>query len=226
MKYMIHACPSREWFVYGYMIPEMTRQGIEPSDIEIWMDRNGDGNLLSCMKAFLKCGENEDEENDGTWHLQDDVILSGDFAKKTLRYDRGIVCGFGRKGWQQLPPESGTVPAVYMWNSFPCIRIPDRIAAECAEWTLKDAIYRETYHEYAALGKCDDSFWYDFLVEVHGDMRVTNLDPNIVEHADFLIGGSVLHKRDEEVRSSWWRDQEAFDRAVEKINELKAGMRS
>ena len=42
MKFLIHACPKRDWFVEGYIIPEMVRQGIDRSDIEVWMDRNGD----------------------------------------------------------------------------------------------------------------------------------------------------------------------------------------
>ena len=100
MRYLIHACPAREWFVEGYMVPEMKRQGIPEEEIEIWMDRNGDGNLMSCMKSFEECGK----RNGGTWHLQDDVVLASDFAEKTRTHDDGLVCGFGRIGWQS--PES------------------------------------------------------------------------------------------------------------------------
>lgn len=217
MKFLIHACPKREWFVYGYIIPEMVRQGIDRDDIEVWMDRNGDGNLKSCVKSFAS----RKGIDGGTWHLQDDVALAGDFAEKAEQYDDGIVCGFGRKEWQPIGPMSGNVPAVFMWNSFPCIRIPNDIAVEFSEWVTTDAAYRDTYREAIEHNKADDTLWFDFITEKHLDMYITNLDPNIVEHIDDLIGGSVLHKRDGLVRSSWWTDTKAVERAEARIKELQ-----
>lgn len=216
-KYMIHACPKREWFVNGYIVPEMLRQGIDRDDIEIWMDSNGDGNLTSCIKSFMSL----DGIEGGTWHIQDDVALSGDFKEKTEQHDDGVVCGFGRKEWQPIKPKSGRVPAVYIWNSFPCIRIPNKIAAQFAEWVTTDAAYRDTYRELVERNKADDTLWFDFFVEEYMYTYITNLEPNIVEHIDDLIGGSVLHKRDGLVRSSWWTDTEAVERAENRIQELQ-----
>lgn len=218
MRYLIHACPAREWFVEGYMVPEMKRQGIPEEEIEIWMDRNGDGNLISCMKSFEECGKRDG----GTWHLQDDVVLASDFAEKTRTHDDGLVCGFGRIGWQQLEPMPGKVSAVFMWNSFQCIRIPDEIAGECAKWFYEDAAFRDIYRRNVEENKYDDSFFYDFICEAHMDMTVLNLVPSIVDHGDCLTGGSVINgDRTIWARSSWWEDDEAFRRAQDIVKELR-----
>lgn len=216
MRYMIHACPRREWFVQGYMIPEMTRQGIDPEDIEVWMDSNGDGNLFSCMKSFDACGKRDG----GTWHLQDDIVFASNFAEMTRKFDYGITCGFGRREWQPLPAETGTVPAIHMWMSFQCIRIPDKLAGECAEWFFTDALYRDSYKNEVEQNKYDDSFWFDFIQEAHSEVRVTNIAPNIVDHVDFLLGGSVLHRREDTARSSWWEDDAALRRLENMIDKI------
>ena len=69
MKYMIHACPQRMWYVEEFLVPSMRDQDIRPDEIEIRCDTEGKGNLLSCMESFRDCGERPG----GTWHLQDDV---------------------------------------------------------------------------------------------------------------------------------------------------------
>ena len=51
-QYIIHACLDREWYVDEFLIPSMIEQGIPKENIEVWMDRNRDGCLLSCMKCF------------------------------------------------------------------------------------------------------------------------------------------------------------------------------
>lgn len=218
MRYLIHACPQRAWYVSGYMIPEMKRQGIPEEEIEVWMDSNRDGNLISCMKSF----EDSGKRDGGTWHIQDDAILASNFAEKTREHDEGIVCAFGRNEWQLLTPMSGIVPTVFMWHSFQCIRIPDKIAGECAAWFFEDAAYREVYRQNVEENKYDDSFWYDFMCEKHLDMRVLNLEPNIAEHGDGLLGGSVINQeREVWARSSYWNDDEAFKRAQDKVKELR-----
>ena len=192
----------------------MVAQGILRENIEVWMDRNGDGNLLSCMKCFQECGKRDS----GRWHLQDDVVISSDFREKTEKYNDGVVTGFMRIEWQSLTPTAGRVPAVYMFNSFQCIRIPDKIAGECAEWFFTDAAYREQYKEQVEINKCDDSFWYDFYVECHTEDYVMNLKPSIVDHVDFLIGGSVINKwRGHYARGDLWEDDEAYENLKAKL---------
>lgn len=203
-QYIIHACLDREWYVDEFLIPSMIEQGIPKENIEVWMDRNRDGCLISCMKCFQYCGT----KDSGRWHLQDDVVLARDFKKRTEEYDSGIVAGFFHREWQPLTPRFGKVHPVYLWNSFQCIRIPDDIAGGCAEWFFNDAMFRDAYEPAVRVNKMDDSVFYDYIQEVHGDMMVTNLAPSLVDHVDFLIGGSVINSnRDHEARSDEWADE-------------------
>ena len=192
----------------------MIEQGIPPDNIDVWLDSNKDGCLFSCMKCFEYVGK----KGGGRWHLQDDVCISSDFREKTEKYDEGVVTGFMRNEWQALSPKAGKVPAVYMWNSFQCIRIPDELAGECAEWFFTDAAYRDTYKESVELNKHDDSLWYDFFVERHTEDWVFNLAPSIVEHVDWLIGGSVINKwRGKAARGDLWEDDEAIEKLTKKL---------
>ena len=189
MKYMIHACPQRMWYVNDYLIPSMRAQGI--ADIEIWNDTEGKGNLFSCMESFRACGEREG----GTWHLQDDVLICRDFAERTRLYDDGIVCGFACRNFGLSVQERGLVPMVFLWYSFPCIRIPNELAGECAAWFFDDAMHRTQYAQHVFERKHDDYLWRQFLLERHRDAWVTNLAPNLVEHIDHLIGGTLINQQ-------------------------------
>lgn len=211
IKFMIHACKARMWYVNDFMIPQMTEQGIPRESIRVWLDDTGKGNLISCMDSFLECGKS----NGHTWHLQDDILLCRDFVERIRGHPEGVVCGFYYIGFEDFEPQAGRVPAVFMWNSFPCIRIPDRIAGECAEWFYNDARYRDEYQDWVKSGKHDDGFWHDFYIEQHKEDWVFNMKPNLAEHVDYLIGGSVVNKwRGHMCRSSSWEDEEL-------INELK-----
>lgn len=214
-QYIIHACLEREWYVREYLIPSMLEQGIREDQIDLWLDVNRDGNLFSCMKCFKWCGEND---KGGRWHLQDDVVIARDFRERTEAYDSGIAAGFVREEWQTLTMKSGHVPAVYLWNSFQCIRIPDEIAGECAEWFFTDAAYRDTYKEAVSRNKMDDSLFYDFITEWHLGDTVLNLEPSLVDHIDFLLGGSVINReRNGAARGDRWKDEESFEKLKEKL---------
>lgn len=192
----------------------MMEQGIPEENIEVWLDKDRDGCLLSCMKCFQYCGT----KGGGRWHLQDDAMIARNFREQTEKYNDGVVTGFMRKEWQGLTPKAGRVPAVYMWNSFLCIRIPDDIAGECAEWFFTDAAYRDTYKDFVDRNNGDDSLWYDFFVERHTEEWVYNIAPSIVEHIDFLIGGSIVNKqRGHEARGDLWEDEEAFEEMRAKL---------
>ena len=213
-EYVIHACPQREWYVNDYLIPSMLEQGIPRENIEVWLDDTHMGNLISCMKCFEHYGT----KGGGRWHLQDDVCISSDFAEKTAQYDDGIVCGFFRHDWQCMQARHGSVPAVFMWNSFQCVRIPDELAGECAEWFFLDAAWRDTYKEQVQENKYDDSMFYDFIIEKHLELRVQNLKPSIVDHIDFLLGGSIVNEwRGYIARGEYWEDTEAFNRMKDKL---------
>lgn len=163
-RVLIHACEERMWYVKDYLIPSLREQGVFP---EIWLD-DGRGNLLSCMESFKNS-----PRNGGTWHLQDDVVICKDFSDRTRKFNHGLVYGFygGSDGF-----------------SFPCVRIPNDYARECAEWFFQ--IGREKYKDYAESGKMDDTFFNLFWTE--NRIPYTVLFPCLVDHIDFLIGGSVL----------------------------------
>lgn len=216
MKYMIHACQSRLWYVTEYLIPSMKEQGIEPEEIETWLDTEGKGNLISCMDSFRTCNGN------GTWHLQDDVVICSDFAARTKEHDDGIVCGYAyQKDVNRLGPRIGYVAPEDMWWSFPCIRIPDEIAFECAEWFYNWAYRRNEYHEYISAGKYDDYLFLEFLKLRHGDIQVLNLAPNLVDHIDYLIGGSAINRDRGTVlsRTAFWKEPWIVDDLERKLNE-------
>ena len=86
-RFMIHTCLQREWYVRDYLIPDMIGQGIPEENIEVWLDSERRGNLTSCLESFEAAGR----RGSGRWHLQDDVLISKDFAEKTAEFDDGIV---------------------------------------------------------------------------------------------------------------------------------------
>ena len=52
MKYMIHSCDKRLWYVNEYLIPSMKEQGIKNEDIIIWNDDKHHGNLGSYIDSY------------------------------------------------------------------------------------------------------------------------------------------------------------------------------
>ena len=205
VKVMIHAVPERMWYVEGFQIPALERQGAD--EIRVWCDDERRGNLRSCMDAFAAC------DGDGaTWHIQDDVLLCRDFIERCRSFDDGVVFGFCCVYFLDDPAQTGRVYMPDAWHSFQCVRIPDAWARECAEWYFsgawEDALEGAELTVLNAAGKGDDGFFREFLLERHGDGTVTNAKPNLVEHVDLLLGGSVLHKyRDYPARAHYWHDE-------------------
>ena len=148
-KYMIHAYPKRMWYVEGYIVPSLIAQGIPEEDIIVWNDTAGEGTLRACMNSFLSC-----EGEGGTWHLQDDVAICSDFKERTEWYDSGLVCGFSSRMYDgEHDYKIGAVHRKNMWFSFPCIRIPDPWARECANWVLNEIIGNPVYKQFWEKGR-------------------------------------------------------------------------
>ena len=217
---MIHACPKRMWYVEEYMIPSMLAQGINEEDVTVYNDTEGDGNLKSCLKSFASVPDN----GDGVWHLQDDLLLSSDFKRKSERYDFGIVYGFSgyydkneRTGEWFNP---GIVKPRYMWSSFQCVRIPNYIVHKFVRWFRQYIQNNPVYREQVQSGKCDDWFFREYLRCILPDIDVLNLAPNIVDHVDQLIGGSVINgaRNLPEYRARFWEEEELFEELERKIN--------
>ena len=220
-KILIHACPKRMWYVEGFLIPSLKRQGL--NDIEVACDTEGKGNLAMCIETFAECGKHDGD----TWHLQDDVLACRDFAERIDIEEDVVVCGFCHTLFEPFNrPMPGYAPAVFMYNSFPCIRIPNRIAGEFADWYEHDARHRPNYKTWVESGIHDDGFWHDFFEEKHGHDFVWNLVPNLVEHVDWLIGGSTINEwRGYVCRSAYWEDEELVKELAERITNYKLSQR-
>lgn len=223
MRYMIHSTPSRQWYVDDFLIPSMLQQGIKEKEIDVRCDTEGKGNLTACMSSFLYCGQNT---ADGTWHLQDDVIISRNFAELTQKYNSGVVCAAVVKDWGPDYTKIGIQPAQNHWYSFQCIRIPDSLAGECAVWFFTDASKRQDYKFQSRIRrkKHDDDFFRYFLLEKHPDMQILNLKPNLVDHIDYLIGGSLINdERERKVnRMIWFEDDDLADELEVRLKQYRA----
>ena len=210
MKVLIHACPARMWYVEEFLVPSLLAQDVPRGDIEIWNDTAKRGNLLSFMESCAaRTGDG------GTWHIQDDVLLCRDFAKRCEEYDaetNRVVYGFCCERFTDNVDQTGLVHQPDSWHSFQCVRIPDAYARECAEWFFTDAQHRWIFKNWASTGKMDDSFFWSFMEDRHPGDLVRNAAPNLVNHVDWLIGGSVLSSwRGYIAASDLWEDDELLE---------------
>ena len=215
-KYMIHACPPRMWYVNEFLVPSMLEQGIPREDITVFNDTEGLGNLTACLTAFASL-----PKKGGTWHLQDDVVISADFAERTKKYDKGVVFGFCNRWFKDDIDITGEVYAEDMWHSFQCVRIPNNYAHELVEWIKSGALkkYAEAYVLYE-LNKGDDTIFREFFLEQHGTETAVNLKPNIVNHIDYMIGGPVTNQwRGFIAGSDLWEDSSILTELKAKLKE-------
>lgn len=212
MKVLIHAYPKRMWYVEGWLVPELERQGAD--EIEIWNDAEGKGNLRACLESFAaRTGDG------GTWHIQDDVLLCRDFVQRCREHDEGVVYGFCNVQFTDDPAQTGVVSVEDAWHSFQCLRIPDAYARECVAWFEGPGRTSGLYPIWISSGKMDDDMFRTFLLDRHGRETVENLRPNLVEHVDWIIGGSILSPwRGYIARAHFWDDEEL-------VRELKESVR-
>lgn len=216
MNVIIHSCDKRLWYVDEYLIPALREQGIEA---QIHNDDNHRGNLWAYIDSFRQMGD-----EGGTWHLEDDVFPCNRFAENASEHDDGIVFGFyHRFGNDEYAP--GWVPVSKAGYSFPCFRMPNRIASEFAEWFLSDARHRDMYREWVNDNKHIDSFMLNFLRECYPEEKVYNLKPSIVEHIDEYIGGSVVnHWRDGWCKAEDFEDEEIIEELRVKLVKRNASL--
>lgn len=191
VRYLIHATPKRMWYVEDYLIPSLFDQGIDY--VDVWEDIYNEGNLISCMKSFEDCGQYPG----GTWHLQDDVLICRDFAEKTKKVGNEILCGF--------TCDKFAMPR--MQYSFPCIYIPNKYASDCARWFFEPK-QQESFSNFIQRRKCDDEVFMAYAQEHKLPYR--NLNPCLVEHIDWMLGGSVAnHDRfEKQIRAKFWEDED------------------
>lgn len=210
MKYLIHAIPGRIKYVNNHLIPSMISQGIKEEEILVYEDAAADGNLTSTLKSIFF---NIPDNYECTWHLQDDVIISSNFAVETRRYDLpldySVVCGFCSIYDKE---KAGEVYPKDMWYSFQCIKINNELAHEFARWVIKQWNDSEgKYWLQISNNKYDDYLFKSFMESEHPDMEVYNLAPNIVDHIDYLIGGSSLCDRKELMKSKYFKEPKLIE---------------
>ena len=206
-KYLIHAMPKRMWYVEQYLIPSMIEQGIAKEDIQVYNDVEKEGNLKAWLKSIDLCPN----DSGGTWHLQDDVCIGSRFKELTEKHDNFIVCGF--KSEYDGPTPAGEVPIQKMWFSFPCIRIPNKILHEAKKWIEEGIIGNPVYTSWWKRGVNDDLLFRRYVWEQYPATYVLNLDPNIVDHIDYLIGGTVNSNARglKQIRAIYWEDKDITD---------------
>lgn len=205
-KYRIHTYPGRLWYVNDFMIPSMLEQGINKADISIYNDEAGDGNLESCMNSFANTIGGK---NDFMWYLQDDILISSDFKEKTEQLDNDkdvpeIICAYGFR--KRKPPR--VQDKKEMWLSMQCVRLPNYIANGCSKWYYEFVQYNTQYRKRVKGKKSDDVILYHYVQQFYSG-KILNLIPNLVDHIDTLIGGSVINKqRTSESVSIYWNEPE------------------
>ena len=223
--YLIHACNQRMWYVKEYLIPSMMLQGIPAENIFVYRDYNEIGNLRafvdSCNRLVHKCELNS---IDGIWHLQDDVIISNDFAQKTQLYDNGLVCGFTCA--YDKKPEEGyfQLYELKMWFSFPCIRIPTYILKQFAEWANLNLWQSKYFKSWVRKNKADDMVFREWLYDNFPSTTHHNLAPNIVNHVDKYIGGTICNTqrdKDQDTMSIFWEDTGELDNLMKFLQSRK-----
>lgn len=222
MKYMIHASPQRMWYVDNFLLPSLEARGIPREEICVWCDTDGKGNLFSFMESARVCGRLGDG---AVWHLQDDVAVCSDFAARTQAISSGVANGFACSNWDLCADMAGTVPVKFAWYSFQCVRIPNAIAGELADWFYREARYRNVYADRIRSNKGDDWFFRAFLRERYPKSTVTNVKPNLVEHVDFLIGGTLINKNRllQFNRAAHWAEPALVEELEKQIKAYQAG---
>ena len=189
---MIHTCINRLWYVNEYLVKSLREQAFTKDEIKIYLDKNSKGNL----KAFMDSISQLPDEGH-TWHLQDDVIICRDFRERALQYDDfdGIVAGF-MSVYDVDDKKYYNIPNDDMRNlgwTFPCIKIPNSVAKLCLE--MYNIVNGDATLEYwKQLNKGDDAVFKLYLEKYQPKIMHINVVPNLVDHIDYMLGGSTVNK--------------------------------
>lgn len=211
MKVMIHAVPKRMWYVDGFLVPSLIAQGITPV---VYCDVHKRGNLGSCLDSFSTM------RGAGTWHIQDDVIISKRFAELAEANDTGVCNGFCHIPWEDDPGKTGVVYPPDLWHSFQCVRIPDDMARDFVHW-VKTAKHDSWCEVQIKRNQGDDYLFREYFQTVHGRETARNIAPNMVDHVDWLIGGSIINEwRGYHARSALWEDEDLVDALKDNLKRM------
>jgi hypothetical protein len=212
MKYLIHAVPTRLHYVEGYLIPLMLQQGIPLSHIDVYVDSYHEGNLKSTLKSFSQL-----PEEGITCHLQDDVIVARDIDEKLEEQYLSpspptIQCGF-KSIYDDHNIQCAYTEPKDMWYSFQCIVIPNKLAHEFVDWVQqKENDNDGKFFLQIANNMFDDYLFKCFMIDKHPGADVYLHNANLVDHIDYIIGGSTLSKRDCAMRAFNFKDQDLVEK--------------
>lgn len=193
MLYVIHTSPKRTEFVNEYMIPSFLEQGIKPI---VWNDAEMVGQLpawVDCAKWIL---ENYNIY-DGTWHLEDDVVLCKDFRKKTeeLSNRTNIVQGFRCKWFSKnLYELTGMQPVKNLMPGSQCIFIPNYYLIDFVRFfdeKIKTGQFLKSEWDRGVL--YSDNAFKRYLKKNFPDAEINQLEDSLVDHVDYLLGGSSMN---------------------------------
>ena len=221
--YLIHTCNNRLWYVKDFLIPSMLEQGIPEEDILVYQDKNCIGNLRawvdSCNRLVKQC---EEKNILGVWHLQDDVVISKTFAERTKQYDYGLVCGFTCSYDVDIPAGEFYYEEEMMWYSFPCIRIPTYMLKRFTEWANLNLWQSNYFKEWVVKNKADDLVFKEWVYDQRefNQCKHLNLAPNLVDHIDYMLGGTVANKQRDpnyNTRSKYWDEEDVIKDLEAKI---------
>lgn len=197
MKYMIHSHEKRIWYINKYLIPSLIKQGIKEEDIIVWNDKDNWGNLTSFIKSCEWVIENESVE-EGIWHIQDDIVIASDFKEHTEQHNKEYIgCGFKHKRFDEKDNKyklKGKQPMENIVFSFPCIYIPNQYIYGFLEWFNENVVTGKVCKSYYIQNKFDDMFFMKYMKIHHKDKFVYIYEPCLVDHIDYLIGGTLNSK--------------------------------
>ncbi len=196
MKYIIHSCNKRLWYVKEYLVKSLVKQGINSNDIVIYNDDNNEGNLASWIKSCKWVVDNLEIE-DGCWHLQDDVFVCKNFKDITMEIAKNkIICGYVNKSSYKnhciintnyIASQEGIV------DSFQCIYIPNYILKDFIKWFEENVVSGKKFQKQYKENKYDDYLFKQFIRNTQGIIAI-NLNPSLVEHIDYILGGSIVNE--------------------------------
>lgn len=204
---MIHAAPERMYYVDSFLKPRLKEQGFK--EIVVWNDVEKRGCRESYLQSFSELPETGD-----TWHLQDDVLPDQRFYKWAIsewaEYP-GIICGFSCGNYENMNRFGFAHNCEDMTYSFPCMRIPNEVAKDFLRWF---EVARKTdinILEKLPSGKFTDYFFKLFIGNNEKEIPIFVFYPNIVEHVDEYITGSLVNKqRTKLAKATWFEDAEAL----------------
>ena len=88
---------------------------------------------------------------------------------------------------------------------------------ECAEWFYDFVLPNGLYKEYIDQNKYDDTIFREFLKTHYPQLQAVNIVPNLVEHVDVLIGGSIINKWLSWRRSKYWKDEKVIEDLIKEL---------